>query len=65
MIGGLGPVFDLAQAFVDAACGFPDGFCKKLRIHKVGAGTGGQITAVLYQLQAPQVDFTVTFDCIW
>ena len=48
MISGLGPVFHLAQTLVDVPCGLPDGLCKELRGHKVGAGAGGQIAAVLY-----------------
>lgn len=64
MIGGLGSVFDLAQPFVDIGSCFTDGFCEKLRIHKMGAGAGGKVSSVFYQLHASDIDFTIAFYCI-
>ena len=46
MVGGLGPVFHLAQTLVDVSCGLPDGLCKELRGHKVGAGAGGRVLPI-------------------
>ena len=41
MIRGLGPVFDLAETFVDIGGSFPDGLFKQLRTHEVRTGAGG------------------------
>ncbi len=35
---------------------------EEFRIHEVGAGAGGQITAVFHQLHPPQVDLPVSLD---
>ena len=55
-----GPVLHLSEPFVDISCGLADGFGEQLRSHKVGAGAGGQIAAVLYQLHAPEIDLPVS-----
>ncbi len=65
MVGGLGPVFHLAQPLGHAGGRLPMVCVKSSWIHKVGTGTGGQITAVPHQLHAPQVDVPVTSDCIF
>ncbi len=65
MIGSLRPVLHLSEPFVDISCGLADGFGEQLRSHKVGAGAGSQIAAVLYELHAPQINFTVALDCIF
>ena len=44
---------------------FTYGFGKQFRVHEMGAGTGGQIAAVLYQLHASQVYFAVALDCVF
>ena len=61
MVAGLGAEFYLAQPAVSASGCLVDGLGEELRIHKMGAGTGGKKTAVLYQPYSPQVDLTVTF----
>ena len=38
---------------------------KELIAHKVRAGTCSQITAILYQLHAAQIDLTVAFDGVF
>ena len=52
VVAGLGPVFHLAETLVGAGGGFADGFREELRGHKMGAGAGGQVAAVLHQLKA-------------
>ena len=61
MVAGLGAEFYLAQSAVSASGRLVDGLREELRIHKMGAGTGGKKTAVLYQPYSPQVDLTVNF----
>ena len=48
MVGCLGAVFYLAEAFVYVGCGLADGLGEQLRVHEVGAGTGSEVAAVLY-----------------
>lgn len=59
MVCCLGPVLHLPEPFVYIARCFTYGFGKEFRVHEMGAGTGGQIAAVLYQLHASQVYFAV------
>ena len=65
MVGCLGTVFYLAEAFVYVCSGLADGLGEQLRVHEVGAGAGGEIAAVLYQLHAAQVDLTVALDSVF
>lgn len=44
---------------------FPDGLCKELKIHKMGAGAGGEKASVLHQLHAPDVDLPVALHRIF
>lgn len=64
VVAGLGPVFHLAQPFMDISRGFPDGLCEQLRVHEMGTGAGGQVAAVLYQLYAAKIDFAVSLYCV-
>ena len=65
MVGCLGAVFDLAQAAVGAAGCLLNRLCEEFRRHEMGAGAGGEVAAVLYQLHAAQVDLTVALDGIF
>ena len=65
MVCCLGPVLHLPEPFVYIARGLTYGFGKQFRVHEMGAGTGGQIAAALYQLHASQVDFAIALDCIF
>lgn len=60
MIGSLCSVLYLTEAFVNAAGCFTDGPGKKLRSHKVRAGTGGKKAAVLNKFQPSHVDFPIS-----
>ena len=60
MIRRLGLKFHLAQTAVDAGGCLSDGLGKELIVHEMGAGAGGQIAAVLYQLHAPEIDLPVS-----
>ena len=62
MIAGLGAVLDLAEATMYGAGRFRDGLREELRCHEVAAATGGEVTAVLHELQALHVDLAVTSD---
>ena len=65
MVCCLGPVLHLPEPFVYIARGLTYGFGKQFRVHEMGAGTGGQIAAALYQLHASQVDFAIALDCVF
>ncbi len=65
MIGGLGAVFDLTEPFVGAGGRFADRFGKKLRLHKMRAGAGGEVTAVCEELHTADVDLAVTLNGIF
>ena len=65
MIGCLGAVFDLAQAAVGAAGCLLNRLCEELRRHEMGAGAGGEVTAVLYQAQTADIDLAVALDGIF
>ena len=64
MVSGLCAVLHLTETFVNVACSFADSFDEQIRCHEVGAGTCAEVTAVLNQFHAAQVDLTVTFDCV-
>ena len=65
MIGCLGAVFDLAQAAVGAAGCLLNRLCEELRRHEMGAGAGGEVSAVLYQTQTADIDLAVALDGIF
>ena len=60
MIGCLGAEFHLAQPFVCVFCRLRNGVPEKGRIHEMGAGTGGQKSAVPDQTKTSLVDLAVT-----
>ena len=64
MIGRLRVKFHLTKPLVRASGSFTDRLGKELRVHEVGAGAGGEKSAVLDQLQATQIDLTIALDGI-
>ena len=56
VVAALGAEIDLAETFVGAVGGFPDGFGETLRIHELGAGAGAEKASVLHPLPAAQID---------
>ena len=65
MIRCLGTIFHLAETHMDTFCRLTEHLCKELIAHKVRAGTCSQITAILYQLHAAQIDLTVALDGVF
>ena len=65
MIRCLGTIFHLAETHMDTFCRLTEHLRKELIAHKVRAGTGSQITAILYQLHAAQIDLTVALDGVF
>ena len=59
MVGSLRPEFHLAEPAVRVSCRFADRLFKEFGIHKVGAGAGDEISAVLHEFHAAEVDLTV------
>ena len=62
MIAGLGAVLDLAETTVHGAGRLGDGLREELWRHEVAAAAGGEVTAVLHELQPLHVDLAVTAD---
>ena len=62
MIAGLGAVLDLAEAAVHGAGRLSNGLREELRGHEVTAAAGGEVSAVLHELEALHVDLAVTAD---
>lgn len=65
MIRCLGTIFHLAETHMDTFCRLTEHLRKELIAHKVRAGTCSQITAILYQLHAAQIDLTVALDGVF
>ena len=61
MIRRLCPELHLPQPLMHILRSLPDGLGEKLLIHEMRAGAGRQITAILYQLHATQIDLPVSF----
>ena len=62
MVAGLCAKFHLTESSVRAPGGLAESLGEQVRIHEVGAGAGGQKSAVPHQPHAPQVDLLVAFD---
>lgn len=62
MIAGLGAVLNLAETAMHGARRLGDGLREELRGHEVTAAAGGEVSAVLHELEALHVDLAVTAD---
>ena len=61
----LGTKFYLPQSLVGTSGCLGNRLLEQLRVHKVGAGTGCQKTAILDQLHSSEIDFPVTLHRIF